>query len=601
MQKELRIGSSSKVKFDGGICYGEDTNIDLNQSPYGGLLNMTLDNGGMPIKRKGQINLFQNSLGTGGIKGIYANFKGNTIIVHGTTVYKQSGNSEPTVLYSGYEGANAYMFTYNGILYILSGLKYYQYNSSEFKEVVPYIPRLQMNRKPDGSESTVDESWNMLGDGFRETFNGNGTDKVYKLSLSNLNPVNPSVKISGVANTDFTVDYVKAEITFATAPATGTNNVEITAYKSFDKLKENIKNCTFGTEFSNRMFLSGNSNVPNFYFASGLSDNNDVSYFPQKYQYAIKGEDKAISGMKVQYNKLIVFKEDLTALVTASTGLDNLASFPISFLNTDVGCDIPNSIQLIDNNIVFANSTKGVNMIVSTVIQDEKAIIPISNNINGDSFRRGLIYEDKTLLKSACSVDFDSKYILNVGEKCYVWDYKDKYSLNDKTNLKWFIWDNIKANQFIVRDNELLYGHKENGMLCKFTDVLNDFGNAINGVWKTKLMDFGNPDYYKTVMNLWYTCKANTGSSVNIKYFNDKGETVSTENISSNRVNSFSWNNFSWSSFTWNVQTVAPTFKLKAKIKKIRYFQIELSNNEPNQNLSILDLVIQYNLTKRVK
>lgn len=599
--RELRIGTSAKVQFDGGICYDDETSIDLSQSPYGGLLNMCLDDGGMPTKRMGQQYVFENTLGDSGIKGMFANYKGETILVHGNKLYKQVAANNPEEIYNGLSNEEVFMFSYNAILYVLDGLKFLKYDGIEVREVEPYIPRVTMNRKPDGSNSTVDESWNMVGDKFKDSFNGDGASKVYKLSLSPLDDENVECEVNGVKTTEFTVSRGTGTITFNNAPSTGTNNVVITAKKSFKGLKDNILKCKYGIEFSNRMFVSGNSQLPNYYFAGGLSDNNDASYFPQKYMYSIKGSDKAVTGFKVHYNKLVVFKEDLTCTVEASTGLDNEASFPIEFLNTDVGCDVPDSIQLINNNIVFANTYGGVHMIVSTNTIGEKAIVPISQNINGSFDRPGLLYEDSVGLKKACSADFGSKYYLCVNGRCYVWDYKKSYNVNYPNKLKWFLYDNIDAFKFGVKDNILFYGHKKKGVLCKFVFSTNDFGEGINGLWRSKLIDFDYPDYYKTISYIWYTCKANSGSDVKVNYFNDDGAIVDSAVIPASELSSFRWGNFSWNKFNWNVQMFAPTVRLKVKIKKVKYFQVEFVNNKANENLSVINLVIRYNLTKKVK
>ena len=50
---------------------------------------MCLDDGGMPTKRMGQQYVFENSLGDSGIKGMFANYKGETILVHSKKLYKQ--------------------------------------------------------------------------------------------------------------------------------------------------------------------------------------------------------------------------------------------------------------------------------------------------------------------------------------------------------------------------------------------------------------------------------------------------------------------------------------------------------------------------------
>ena len=109
--KELRIGTSAKVQFDGGICYDDETSIELNQSPYGGLLNMCLDDGGMPIKRPGQQYIYETSLGDDGIKGLFADYKGETILVYGNKLYKQSCAHEPVELYSGLSEEKVFMFS----------------------------------------------------------------------------------------------------------------------------------------------------------------------------------------------------------------------------------------------------------------------------------------------------------------------------------------------------------------------------------------------------------------------------------------------------------------------------------------------------------
>ena len=412
--KEIRLGTNTKNALNGGLCFNEETAISISQSPHNGLLNMCLDNGGVLCKRNGQSYVFENSIGDGSVNCIFPNYKGKIIIHIGTKLYEWVGSGLPTEI-AGFTLADSRsnMFNYNSILYIQDGVNYLQYDGTTLKEVEPYIPRVSMNRKPDGSHSDVDESWNMLGNGFKNTFNADGTSTTYCLSFDKLD--NTPIKVvvgadTKVLDTDYTVDFNTGIVTFKVAPNEGTNNVEITAYKTFEGLKEKIKGCKFSIEFSNRMFFSGNSKTPNMYYAGGLSANNDAGYFPQKYMYGIKGDDTAITGFKVHYNTLIVFKEDLTATVTAATGLDNTASFPISFLNTEIGCDIPNSIQLINNNVVFANTYGGVFMIVSTTIPGEKSILCISQNINGNYSRNGLLQEAN--FKKAISVDHDFKYYL---------------------------------------------------------------------------------------------------------------------------------------------------------------------------------------------
>lgn len=597
---ELRLGANSKYPLNGGLCLDQESNIALSQSPYGGLINMCCDDGGLPIKRWGQAYLYPTSLGSGGINGLYPDYKGYTMIAHGTKLYKQSGNNNPVEIYSSLTNSKVFFFVYNSMLYIKTSNQFLKYDGTTVSEVVPYIPTVSINRKPDGSQSTVNESWNLLGRGFKESFNGDGTTKVYKLSFQNLDTDTVLSTLGGTEGNGFTVDRTAGTVTFTTAPAAGTNNVVITAYKTFSGNREQILNCTRAYEAYGRMFFYGNKDSKNSYWVMGISDSNDCSYFPTKYRYNLTKTDKELTVFVNHFGLLIGLTEDLTFKIEEST-FDNQASFPVKYLNTSIGCDMPNTMQLINNNPVWCNSYGGVYLLQSTLIEGEKDIKPLSSNINGTPERPGLLQESKSDLYNASSVDFGNKYYLCVKDKCYVWDYQQSFSIKEPKTLTWYYYTNINAGCFIVRDNILMYGDRDNGLIAKFVNVPNDFGQPILGLWRSKLMDFGYTDYMKIISDIWLTTRANSSSSIAINYYNDQGQLLQTASIPASQLKSFSWNNFSWDRFTWQVQIFSPTLRFRPKIKNVRYFQLELKNNEFNENLSIISLVINYALTKRVR
>ncbi|MGL4910858.1 MAG: hypothetical protein ACRC3Y_00370, partial [Romboutsia sp.] len=183
-QNELRIGLGTKSKLNGGLNYLDESTISESQSPFGGLLNMCLDDGGMPVKRQGQAFINQ-SLGDKGITNIFCDFRDYIVFIFNNKVYRTKLNTIPVEIYSGVSD-NVCVFAFNSILYALDGSKFLQFDGTTMKEVVPYIPRVSMNRKADGSQSEVDESWNVIGRGFKNTFNGDGTSKVYRLSFNTL-------------------------------------------------------------------------------------------------------------------------------------------------------------------------------------------------------------------------------------------------------------------------------------------------------------------------------------------------------------------------------------------------------------------------------
>jgi hypothetical protein len=593
---ELRLGANSKYMLDGGLCLDQESNIALSQSPN--LLNLTLDDGGLLTSRLGQANVFTTSLGTGKVNAVYPDYKGKTLFQYGAKLYTQEDNEQPIEIFSGLANNKACFFVYNSLLYLKTIGRLLSYDGVTVKDVEPYAPILSINRKPDGSQSTVNESWNLIGRAFREQFNPDGTTKVFKLSFTNLDADTVICNQGGTEGSGFTVNRTTGEVTFTTAPVAGTNTLELKAFKTFAGNADQIMNCTRAYEGYGRIFMYGNSNMKNSYWVMGISDSNDCSYFPTKYRYNLTKTNKELTSFINHFGLLIGLTEDLTFKIEEGN-FDNLASFPVKYINTSLGCDIPESVQLINNNPVWANTYAGVCMLTSSLIPGEKNIAVLSQNINGDFERPGLLSEPN--LKDAVSVDYDGKYILNVGSYAYVWDYLKGFKASEPVSCKWFKWDNIKASCFFIKDNTLMYGHKERGQLCKFISALNDFGSPINKVFRTKLLDFGYPDYQKTVLDLWLTTRANSNSLLTIKYYDDNGDISEPIDIPQSTTNSFNWANFSWSSFTYKVQRFAPTIRKKPRLKKIRYFQLELSNNQFNQNLSIISLVLNYSLTRKVR
>lgn len=104
----LRLSASSDDRLDGGLFLDQESFILLSQSPYGGLKNVCLDDGGLPIKRQGQANLNPTSLGATPINGIYDNYKGKAVIACGTSLYTQVGSSDMVLLYTGFTECSAF-------------------------------------------------------------------------------------------------------------------------------------------------------------------------------------------------------------------------------------------------------------------------------------------------------------------------------------------------------------------------------------------------------------------------------------------------------------------------------------------------------------
>ena len=591
---ELRLD-----RIDGGVSYKYiESQLNNNQSPY--MLNMTADDKGALVKRLGRAYVWETSLGASGILSAFDKlYKNKKVFHHSTKLYTQVDSDAPVEIMSGLTASKGVFFVMGDILYYLNGAEFVQWNGTTATAVTGYIPTIAVSTPPAGGGTSL-EDFNLIQPYFKQAFSGNGTSVNYQLAVTGLDAAAITASIDGgitfdkVETTHFTVNRTTGVITWLIAPAEGTNNVYIQAAKTVSGNADKIKKCKYailyGGANDTRVFIAGSDS--NTYFYSGLED---ATYWPENNFNRLGSDFEKISGFAVQYDTLITFK-DRSIYSTLYTLNNGVASFPTKPINSQIGCDMPGTIQLIDNSPVFCNTYAGVHILLSSQIRDERNVRPLSGNINGSYLREGLL--DESNLATAISVDNDGKYIICVGGKAWAWDYQLTPYQGAEDTLAWFPWTAINANTWLTVDRELYYGDRSIGHLVKFERSYRDFGNAINAVWRSKKWDFNLPDWLKTVTEIRFATRSDTYTKISIKYFDDNGEHIDTEQP---QVSTFSWAIFSWDTFNWQVINFAKTIRRKPKLKKIGYFQIEFSNNEAGHNLSILNLIISYILARKVK
>ena len=105
--------------------------------------------------------------------------------------------------------------------------------------------------------------------------------------------------------------------------------------------------------------MAGSEDQPNAYFWSGNSNiKMDASYFPMEQVQLASSTEERITGFGKQQDNLIIFKEGSVGKTTLGTQTINDRIFidlPYIPINASIGCDLPWSIQLVENNLVFAN------------------------------------------------------------------------------------------------------------------------------------------------------------------------------------------------------------------------------------------------------
>ncbi|ULT55395.1 DUF2460 domain-containing protein [Neobacillus drentensis] len=608
--------------FRGIDVSGTSTQIDDHQSPD--MLNMNIDERGSLNKRTGYERVYSDTLGPGKINGIYEYKKSNSttefLIAHTTKLYKQSGNNQPVLVYTGLADANVHFFSMNYTCYILDGANFLVYDGIQVRTHTAYVPTIQMSKDPAGG-GTAYEDFNLIGNLFKDSFSGDGTATVYKLSLNNLDstPVTATIGTSIMAEgSGFTVDRLNGKVTFTTAPAKGTNNVIIQAGKTVSGFPEKIKNCTFSVAFGGandtRIFLSGNPNMPEYAFRSGLYD---PSYWPENgfYKYP-----ERVRGFSKQYDYLVVHREGGIHQITYSSSDTGTVSFPSKPINDEVGTIATQSIQIIENNPVFL-SKDGVYMLTASNIRDERNVTHISLTVD-----RKLLLESG--LDQAVSIDYDKKYWLAMNGMVYILDYAQKTDITPYG--KWYIYDNIPSSCFLEKDGFLYFGSSKDGLVYRFHkenetgNSYNDDGAAINAYWKSKPLTFGTEEHYKTVDSLYIGLKPAGATSVRFSYETDKsqggGRDVRTKVFDFNSIdfadfslytqaydesfvifNLFDFGNVDFNNFTFQFSPFPKELKKKLKAKRVTHFQLSVANDQMNESLTVLSLVLKYQILNFIR
>jgi hypothetical protein len=616
--KNINIPSSPDPKFypsnvvllDGGLNL-VDKEYKISDSQTSNCRNVWFKDGELG-KRYGQDYLLSSeAVETPHFASYKVPYMGNVIKHCGTKLYKQNPTTGAlTAIYSGLSAVKGSFFKQNGILFYMQANLFIKWDGTTASVVVPYIPTVIINRTPTGGGNT-NENYNRIGKSFKNSFNGNGSATAYALTDSGLDATTVTCTVGGVAKvegTDFTVNRTTGIVTFTIAPASGTNNVIITAHKTDATAINSILNCsistTFGGQNDNRTFVGGNGS--GYYFWTGISSVGvDPTYWAYNNYNIIGLADENIIAFGKHYDTLCIHKSSgeiygVTYSFNGTVGVFN--SFPIS---DKMGCDCTDSIQTINSNSVWLSTRYGVCTMVGTTVGSQRNVFPISRNVNPR-----LLAESN--LVNATSADYNGKYWLCINDKVYLWDYfispyVDTGNPDESARrLSWWYFDNINAGNFIIVDPQtFFYVKRDTGKTIKFHTTYDpnqfyDFGNGISALYRFPARQMGDGIYEFTVDKGFIGVRGDLKTSFTVTYFSndDFNGDPSTETID---VGSFMWNNFSWDNFTWSVMGPVYSAVLIPGAKGVTWFGAEFFNNQKGRDMNISAISFKYKITKLVK
>ena len=414
------------------------------------------------------------------------------------------------------------------------------------------------------TNATVIAKLTLSGGTYEHTVTCNGTEETTEdsaLADGYRIKVNPSTKtlsfIDGNGNTvtQTSSDYIE-------------DNLEINAcYSDYEEENSTIFGMSgsiwFGGSASGlmsgtRLFLYGNNAKKNFVCWSSL---NNPLYFPENNNYRVGSEDTKVMAIAKQSNTICIFKEDeiyYSYYADQSYTGDDLVEqkiidvesqgvyFPLILLTNEVGCDVPNSIELCRNRLVFATTNGHIYSLINQNQYNERNVFKLSE----------MIERIIDIPQTATSADIEGYYCLHCANTIWLMNYNSygyqyaySYSKNEDANIKipWFRFD-IEGIQSISNiDDDLLLFRNESGysyasVISESNDQYTDDKlrvidnnlvvetNVYNSYIKTKAFDFGAAGIRKIINSIRIGSGNESGNTITASILTDKGDEEQTIN-----------------------------------------------------------------------
>ena len=498
------------------------------------------------------------------------------IYVAGGKVYK--GGATPEEL-GTLTDDDTTIFEFNKILYFLNGHEYKSYDGTTFGDVTGYIPKIKISCTPAGVGEDY-EPINMLSAYRRVSFSGNGTSTQYTLPEKDVS--NATAKVNGVT-TSITLNSSTGVATFSTAPATGTDNVEITYMKNNvttdTEICKNKYEQSYGLATDTRIFVYGNEDAKNRVYFSDLGDGvPNPAYFPANNFIDIGSSNTAVTDISRQYDRLIISKENEAYYatydaITDTTG-DKIISFPTYPLNTSHGMVAKGQGQLLDNYVTTIDAS-GIIQWVNTQSKDERNAKIISEKVAD-----WLQAHDVT---KAITMDYqeEKEYWVAIGNEILVYNYANG------TFYIHVLPDNVRT--LTTYDGSIYMGTDTSIMNFRY-NLTTYNGTTIDAEWQSGFYDFEYEYRRKTMRILWITVKPQEKTYMRVNYISDRNAGLNPKEVSNQ---TFSYEFWNYADFTYNANGRIKPFRIKLKAKKFAFLKLIIKNDKPDYRLIVDTISIQ--------
>ena len=349
------------------------------------------------------------------------------------------------------------------------------------------------------------------------------------------------------------------------------------------------------------ILLGGCPSQPNAVFwNSNDSVSMNPAYFPMSYYNLVGDTEDAVTGFGRQYSDLIVFKErSIHKLEYDTQTLDGreLISFTAKPVNAKTGCDLPWTIQLIENNLVFCNTYTGAHILLSSSAAYENNVASISLKVNeGRHELPGLLPFVRNSVDDAgsyvYSFDDDHRYWLVYGGTAFLWDYE----VSSYTDPSWFCFTQLGGsvffrdaahNTYIVGDIPKMPVSTVGGLTRFKSGLYSDYGRPIYKHYQFAVQTLGSLTRQKDVVQVVFALPGDVPASVNLGYLTDLGARDDTTPLAVTPPTQIT-----------GINPLGPVIAVRRPdCRHVRSFSMTLKDNTADKGLAIVSAQVLYKYT----
>lgn len=460
---------------------------------------------------------------------------------------------------------------------------------------------------------------NLLQTKRRNSFLANGTATQYVLDSNGLDSDLVTAVVNGITITEgngLTVNRITGVVTFSVAPVApstvGQDNVIITFSKTTPGYATRIKRCLLSCIFDNRIFLSGNKELPNALFHSELDD---PTYISDLSYYQDGSDNVPITGLLRVGNSIMVLKLDDQHDATVfyhepnrvqdprdTTGRVFITTYPTQQGLAGIGnISMWGCTNFLDDTVFI--SRLGLERFTKLNLGWERAIEHTSTKVDN------YMINEKNF-ENIHLEEWNGYLMCLANGKIYLADNRQRY-LHEGTRhieYEWYYWNNIgdyindefKPAILLKEFQGNLYFGTENGVICQFTNnIYNDNGRLIYCCWRTPYDNFSSSNHLKTTNKRGGIAllKRIPNNLCKLQISTDRND---NRFITRHIVKGFSYKDFIYNNFSYRVRDKS-FMKFKIKEKKWIFISLLFFSDEIDKPFGIYNITLESFVGRYIK